>query len=269
MSTTIIINETWDAGDRLPDKSKLWAYIDHPVDLTFADPPYNFGVDYDDDHTQDNVNEAEYRNWCQQVIRKLAWMTKHGGMLFWLCPAEQGHWVWKIMLKYGQLLYGKPIIWHERFSQYQKTRLTTDYRLLFPLIVHASDINSYDLTFNPGDIREESVRQQMKDKRADPTGRVPGHVWTVSRLQGNHSSRVDWHPAQLPPLPLARIIEGWTNRGEMVLDAFAGAGSLGVVCKGLGRDFIGVEQSAEYCSKMAQRIGAAPSKFIKPEKGHV
>ena len=264
MSTTTIINESWDAEDRLPSTSQLWTYIDNPVDLSFADPPYNIGVDYEDDHTGDSVSDSHYQYWCNQIIRKLAGMTKHGGVLFWLCPAEHGSWIWQTMIRYGKLLHGKPIIWYERFSQYQAKRLTSDYRLLFPLVIDGGPH-----TFNPDSIREESVRQQMNDKRANPAGRVPGHVWTVSRLQGNHPSRIDWHPAQLPPLALARIVEGWTNKGETVLDAFAGAGSLGVVCRGLNRNFVGVEQSAMYCDKMIDRINTAPSTFIKPKRGHV
>lgn len=251
MSTTRIIQESWDDGNRLPQKSKLWGYVDAPVDLSFADPPYNIGIKYKDDPIMDALTENQYRYWCEQVMRKMASITKKGGMLFWLCPAEHGHWIWKTTLRFGRLLHGKPIIWHERFSQYQQKKLTSDYRLLFPMIVGGSHKSN---TFNPDAIREESVRQQMGDKRANPAGRAPGHVWTVSRLQGNHGSRVDWHPAQLSPVPLTRIVQGWTNMGDTVLDAFAGSGSMGVVCQGLGRNFVGVEQSALYCDKIKQRI---------------
>lgn len=253
---TKIIQHSWANCDRLPPQSPLWEYVEAPVDLSFADPPYNYSVRYADDDTGDCLETERYCYWVEQVMRKMAAMTKKGGMLFWLCPAEDGAWVWRELSRYGRLLYGKPIVWYERFSQYQKKRLTSDYRLLFPLVVGGS----YKPTFNPDAIREESVRQQMGDKRADPRGRVPGHVWTVSRLQGNHPFRVDWHPAQLPPSPLTRIVEGWTNPGETVLDGFAGSGSLGVICKGLSRNFVGVEQSICYCERMRQRIDAAPKK---------
>jgi hypothetical protein len=219
-------------------------------------------VDYDDDVSDDRLEVGVYQYWIRQVICKLAGMVKDGGMLFWLCPAEDGWWMWPTLRRYGTMIQPHPpIIWYERFSQYQKTKLTKDYRLLFPV-----RIGTATGTFNPDAIREPSVRQQMGDKRADPRGRVPGHVWTVSRLQGNHRARVDWHPAQLPPTPLARIVLGWTNKGDTVLDAFAGSGSLGVVCKGLGRNFIGIEQSAKYCKEMKKRIEAAPDRLALPRK---
>lgn len=256
---TRIIQTVWTNSDRVVKKSPLWEYIESPVDLTFADPPYNYKVKYDSDTTKDKLDVEVYRYWIAQVIRKLAAMTKAGGMMFWLSPAEGGHWMWPLLNRYGTLLQGRPIIWHERFSQYQKKRLTSDYRMLWPLIVGSSEDSRsccgiLKPTFNPDDIREESVRQQMGDPRADPKGRVPGHVWQVSRLQGNAGTRVDWHPAQLPPAPLERIVKGWTNPGDTVLDAFAGGGSLGLVCKEHGRHFVGVEQSKLYCIKMRARL---------------
>jgi len=241
-----IIQHSWNNADRLPVDSPLWNYVTNPVDLAFADPPYNYKVNYHDDPSHDNLDIVQYRDWTAQVIRKIAQMTRPGGMLFWLCPAEDGWWVWEKLVQLGHLFQNKPIVWYERFSQYQSKRLTSDYRLLFPLIVKTNVFN----TFNPNDIREESVRQQMGDKRTNPDGRVPGHVWNVSRAKDH----VDWHPDQLPLSPLARIVQGWTNEGDTVLDAFAGSGSLGIVCKGLDRNFVGIEQSNTYCRLMEQRI---------------
>ncbi len=217
-------------------------------------------MDYDGDPANDRMVTDDYRQWIADVIGQLASLLREGGTLWWLCPAEDGWWTWNTLRNYGPLLYGKPIIWHERFSQYQKHRLTSDYRLLFPMFIPAGPAKTVEewgksvLTFNPDDIREESERQRMGDKRADPRGRVPGHVWRVRRLQGNAKDRVDWHPAQLPPEPLERIIKGWSNEGDLVMDAFAGSGSMAVVAQRLGRRFIGVEQSAEYCQLIRERL---------------
>ena len=95
----------------------------------------------------------------------------------------------------------------------------------------------------------------MKDKRADPRGRVPGQVWDVRRLQGTSKDRVDWHPAQLPPELLARIVLGWSNHGDLVVDGFAGSGNMGAVCKAFGRQFALIEQSPLYCEKIRERLG--------------
>jgi adenine-specific DNA-methyltransferase len=248
MSTTEIIQHEWTGDCRLRN-FKIEYHIDHPVDLVFSDPPYNIGVKYADDPHGDRLSEDDYFNWVDHVVFQLKNMIRSGGTLWWLCPAEHGNRIWSILTKYSWLLYGKPIIWYERFSQYQQRRLTSDYRLLFPL-----KIGSEEPIFNADAIREPSIRQEMGDSRADPRGRVPGHVWQVRRLQGTATARIDWHPAQLAPEGLERIVQGWTRPGETVLDAFAGSGSMGLACRKLGRNFVGVERSTEYCRRMRERL---------------
>lgn len=247
-----IIQHKWGVTDRFADDSPMWHYVDNPVDLVFADPPYNYGVNYSGDDTGDKIPTLDYRMRVDYVLCQLSNLVKNGGTLWWLCPAEDGDWTWKLLTRHGSLLHGRPIIWYERFSQYQKKRLTSDYRLLFPLVVGQEKCS----VFNPDDIRVKSVRQEVGDKRADPNGRVPGHVWTVRRLQGNARDRVKWHPTQLPPEPLEQIVRGWTNPGDTVMDAFAGSGSMGVVTKRLGRHFVGTEGSATYCEKIRRRLNA-------------
>ncbi len=261
-----IIQHSWFQGGDLRREFDLGWFkrlLDYPVDLVFADPPYNYGVKYDGDDTRDNLKDDDYRNWVDHVLFALKNLVKDRGMIWWLSPAEHGGWLWPMIRKYGTLLYGKPVIYYERFSQYQQERLTSDYRLLWPIVVSDAgkrpDIRTPRLhvqpaVFNPDAIREPSVRQEMGDKRADPRGRVPGHVWGMRRLQGTSTDRVDWHPAQLAPEALERIVLGWTSPGDTVLDAFAGSGSMGLVCRKHQRYFIGVEQSAEYCRLIRERI---------------
>ena len=48
-----------------------------------------------------------------------------------------------------------------------------------------------------------------------------------------------------------------TPTGGRVLDPFCGSGSTGVACAELGRDFTGIDTSAEYCAIARKRIDAA------------
>lgn len=222
------------------------------ADLVFVDPPYNYGIDYDGDDTNDYMEASEYWNLMRSVASQAWHFLKPGGVLFWLCPASDGLMTWELLnRRVGHLLYEKPIIWHETFSQYQSKRLTSDYRLLFPIVKAGGAV-----TFNPDAIREESERQRMGDKRADPRGKVPGHVWKCRRLQGNSKDRVDWHPAQLPPEPLDRIVRGWTNPGDTVVDMFAGSGSMAKAAYLADRNFVGFDASPAYCEKIVGRIAS-------------
>lgn len=220
------------------------------VDLAFADPPYNQGVSYADDVTGDHMPLNLYQAFIRTALLKLGHALRPGGTMWYLCPVNQVDWVGSLLTELiGPREY--LICWNERFSQYQSKRLTADFRLLF---CHRREGGV--VTFNADAIREESERLKRGDKRANPEGRIPGTTWVVRRLQGTATDRVDWHPTQLPPEPLERIVRGWTNPGDVVLDAFAGSGSMGVAALKLGRRFIGIDRSPTYCERLRERLSA-------------
>ena len=53
------------------------------------------------------------------------------------------------------------------------------------------------------------------------------------------------------------FIEKFTNKGDIILDPFAGTGTTGVACKNLNRNFILIEQNPEYCKIAEARINSA------------
>lgn len=227
----------------------------HPIEdrasLVFADPPYNLGIKYADDPTRDKMSLEQYQDFTLNTLSSLIFVARPGATLWWMTPEEHADWTGDMLRRLiGPRLYR--IVWHEPFAQYQGNRgLTKDYRFIF---VHRFGTSGGEVTFNPDDIRVPSVRQQMGDKRANPNGRVPGCVWNFRRLQGTSVDRVDWHPCQLPPELLQRIVKGWSNPGDLVIDAFAGSGSMGQVCKPLGRRFMGVDRSPTYIDQMAETL---------------
>lgn len=215
------------------------------ADLIFADPPYNIGISYADDLTKDAQPEKDYFDWCESVIKNGLKQMKPNGTFWWLCPENHGDTIGSLLKSEIGPRVGR-IIWHEPFAQYQQKSLTKDYRMLF---CHTNgDPNK--IKFYPDRIREPSVRQQMGDKRADPRGRVPGSVWKVRRLQGTSKDRVKWHPCQLPPELLKRIILGWTDVGDYCIDLFAGSGNFGKICSDTNRNAILIEGSQTYVAEL-------------------
>ncbi len=55
------------------------------------------------------------------------------------------------------------------------------------------------------------------------------------------------HPTQKPEKLLSKLILASSDPGAVVLDPFAGSGSTAVTAKKLGRHYIGVERSPQYC----------------------
>ena len=85
-----------------------------------------------------------------------------------------------------------------------------------------------------------------KDFKLAPKANSYGDVWEFKQEQNNA------HPAPFPVALIDRIISSTT--GRIVLDPFMGSGTTAVVAQGLGRDFIGIELSEEYCRMAEARI---------------
>lgn len=62
------------------------------------------------------------------------------------------------------------------------------------------------------------------------------------------------HPAMFPKELPKRLIKMFSWKGAKVLDPFMGLGTTGLVCKELGRDFIGIELDKEYFEKAKKRM---------------
>lgn len=72
-------------------------------------------------------------------------------------------------------------------------------------------------------------------------------------------SGVNIHPTQKPLPLLIELAELFTDEGEVVLDPFAGSGSLGVACLRLGRRYIGIELDAKYAQDARDWLSAEQS----------
>lgn len=62
------------------------------------------------------------------------------------------------------------------------------------------------------------------------------------------------HPTPKPEGLISTLVGQFTDVGELVLDPFAGSGTLGRVCKDMGRRAILIERSEHYCEVIAQRL---------------
>ena len=96
-------------------------------------------------------------------------------------------------------------------------------------------------TYNYELMKKFNDNKQMKD------------VWSSSTTP-KKEKEFGKHPTQKPEWLLERILLASTNEGDTVLDPFNGSGTTGVMCKKLGRKYIGIDISAEYLNISKQRI---------------
>ena len=88
--------------------------------------------------------------------------------------------------------------------------------------------------------------------RADTRSR-----WNGGGVHGNYTMRIadpEGHPTA-KPLPLIQdLVRKFTNRGDVVLDPFAGSGTTLRAAVNEGRRAIGVEIEERYCELIARRL---------------
>lgn len=75
---------------------------------------------------------------------------------------------------------------------------------------------------------------------------VYGDVWDFTQDMKNR------HPAPFPVKLVERIIS--STNAEVILDPFMGSGTTALVAQGLGRDFVGIDISPEYCEMAMERL---------------
>ena len=73
-----------------------------------------------------------------------------------------------------------------------------------------------------------------------------GDVWEITQELRND------HPAPFPVELVDRIVS--STNAQIILDPFMGSGTTAVVASGLGRDFIGIEKSSQYCERAMHRL---------------
>ena len=79
---------------------------------------------------------------------------------------------------------------------------------------------------------------------------------SIIKIHNADQSKKD-HPTQKPVALFEYLIKTYTNEGDTVLDNCSGSGTTGVACINTKRNFILIEQDAEYCKIAEARIADA------------
>ena len=87
------------------------------------------------------------------------------------------------------------------------------------------------------------------DRFTPGTGRNKRSVWTITTRPFR-----DAHFATFPPELVEPCIKAGTKVGDLVLDPFSGAATVGLVARRLQRRYIGLELNPEYCEMGRRRV---------------
>lgn len=214
------------------------------VDLIVADPPYNLGKDYGNNHDIQGFDEylSFSRSWLRQAYRIL----KPTGTLYVFMGFRFISYLYDILDRELQMFFNSWIVWHytQGIGKTKGFSPRHDDILMFT--------KSKDFKFNLDNVR---IPQKYYRERNNMRGANPGDVWKFSHVHYCNGNRQD-HPTQKPEGLIERMVLASSDEGDLVVDPFSGSGTTLRVCQQLGRKAIGIEINPDYVNMTKDRLHA-------------
>jgi site-specific DNA-methyltransferase (adenine-specific) len=232
------------------------------IDMVLTSPPYDNLRDY-----QGYVFQFE------AIAKELYRVLKEGGVVVWVVGdatiegSETG-------TSFKQALFFKEVgfnlhdtmIFKKRnpIPQIYRRRYNNEFEYMFvfskgPVATHNPlmvDCLHAGLELNGTTYKNYSKNDQKRAKLAKPVKnqKIKGNIWEYVVGKNLEDQEAKGHPAPFP-CELARDhIYSWSNAGELILDPMCGSGTTCKVAQQLGRNFIGIDVSQEYCEIARNRL---------------
>ena len=226
------------------------------IDLIFTDPPYGLGKDFGiSKDIWSNANE--YCQWCKSWIDECMRILKPNGTMY-LMSSTQYMPLLDCYVSEKYFVVNR-IVWAYDSSGVQaKNKFGSSYEPIL-MITHSKNAK---YTFNSEDILVEAktgAQRNLIDYRKTPpqpysNTKIPSNVWYFNRVRYK-MAEYENHPTQKPEALLSRIILASSNKGEIVLDPFAGSFTSCKVALDLGRKAIGIDNNEEFFKIGIRRCG--------------
>lgn len=241
---------------------------DNSIDMIYADPDYNVGIDYGG-HKY-NFKWDNYIDWYGDLMRESMRVLKEKGNLFTINFPKQN--------SYLRVKHLDAIAYHVQDYSWvykpvigmSKRRFTTGHRS----ILHATkskENNFYKeaVAIPYVSINDKRTQATIKDKGY--TGRMP-YSWFKFNTVNNVSKEKTIHPCQIP-LKLARMLfNASTIKGDTIFVLFGGSGGEVFLAKHMGRNFISCELNKDYHEMILDRLeqnGSISSQYKRVQKKEV
>lgn len=177
----------------------------------------------------------------------------------------------KYVTKYGKELLVELFLKEGRYSTEMSARVHASYKFGYNKGTRI-DLMSEDLyTYLSDSIHFEESYRELKEIHSTHHERLKRelndeypsvfNLWEGGKYKSNilrYKKDYDgFHPTQKPVLLLEDLIKTFSNEGDVVVDLTAGSGSTAVAAINAGRNFIAIEQDADYAAIAQRRIEEA------------
>lgn len=248
-------NEIWcgdcaKAMDRIPNNS---------IDLTVTSPPY-------DDLREYNGYVFDF----EPIARQLWRVTKEGGVVVWVVgdKTENGS---ETGSSFRQALYFQKLGFNLETMIYEQSGTGAKgcnylywQTFEFMFVLSKGKLVTSNLIEDRKNLHPNSLSKGRSTVNGSgtPTKVIPtkygrrSNIWRYSVGHANKDNE-GYHPAPFPKELASDHIISWSNPGDLVLDPMCGSGTTLKMAKELGRDYLGIDISQEYCDLSQKRVDGA------------
>lgn len=245
-----VLGDAFEVLKYLPEKS---------VDLLIADPPYNLDKKFDDVKFK-RISDDGYTEYTEKWIQAVLPLLKDDASVYvccdWKCSCE----IYSVLKKYFTVR--NRITW-----QREKGRgALRNWKNAMEDIWFATVSDDYTFNVDSVKIRRKVVapykadglpKDWEKTELGNFRNTCPSNFWDDISVPYWSMPENTPHPTQKPEKLLAKLILASSNAGDIVLDPFLGSGSTSVTAKKLGRRYVGIEQSEQFCVWAEKRLETA------------
>jgi site-specific DNA-methyltransferase (adenine-specific) len=264
----LLAGENLDAMSRLPEAT---------FDLIYMDPPFNTGrvqsrhtvsVQADPGAARTGFGGRRYRS---ELLRSLSYHDAFADYLGFLAPRlvrarellaphgtlyfhidyREAHYC-KLLLDevFGRESFLNEIIWAYDYGAKPRRRWPAKHDTILAYVRtpggHHFDADAVE--------REPYMAPGLVSAEKAARGKRPTDVWFHTIVPTNGAEKTGY-PTQKPEGVLRRLVAASARPGGWCLDPFAGSGTLGAVCRQLGRRFVLVEHNPEALEIIRRRLG--------------
>jgi site-specific DNA-methyltransferase (adenine-specific) len=230
------------------------------VDLLILDPPYNLDKDFDG-YRFSKQSVDTYTVWLDEAIQAFKPLLKQTASVY-IC----GDWFSSFSIFAAasrHFIVRNRITWEREKGRGAKSNWKNSSEDIWFCTV------SDTYTFNVEAVKlRRKVLAPYRDSNGTPkdwsvtqSGNYrdthPSNIWTDITVPFWSMSENTIHPTQKSEKLIAKLVLASTNPGDQVLDPYLGSGTSSVVCKKLGRRYLGIELNEEYCLLAERRLELA------------
>lgn len=250
-------------------------FPDNSVDLIITSPPYA----RQREKCYGGTDADQYSRWFLSIAKEIRRILKPAGSFFLNIKAHSN--------KSGRSLYIMDLVAGmvrkvgfylvDEFAWVKQAfpgHIPGRFKNAWEPVYHFTKSKPGQITFNAtacGTPIKDSTRRRAQRKQVGDPGNGSGmgqpELTRISRLDtarpsnvlqiqntSNQHGKKRLHPATFPVELADFFIKSFSNPGDLVLDPFAGSGTVGVSAVNNGRRFLLIEKQENYCEICLQRL---------------